>query len=354
MKKSLLPLLLFATLLLHACKDPAPPIPDLWPPEMEGWTIEKVADLPVSVHNHILFFDEADAIVYQEGIWFSEDGGNTWEERSPQSGILVDAVSFQNYEQGTIAFHLGDGNNEPYGIYFAQTKDAGQNWSVYPAQKMLVPTLDLWMIDSFDGFMVGTDGTGSPGLFQTYDGGLSWERIEGVFPKSSTQTLRSANQLITFRDPYYGYVLGEEGEGWYTTADGGSSWAYYELDPFQIRSFQVMGPDTVYFNSERLYRSVNGGKDATFVGQEILDSFLAGKGGQVLGTERVSEDLSDLSAPVYYFRLFWRDGKGGTSKSQSIANHYFSDFAQVNDSVYFGLSAQIRKTEQALYRLQRN
>jgi hypothetical protein len=354
MQKSYFWLLILTGLLFGACQDPSPPIPDLWPPEMAGWTIEKVADLPVPIHNHILFFDEADAIVYRQGIWFSEDGGKTWTERSPQSGITVDAVSFQNRAEGTIAYHLGDGNNDPFAIYFAQTSDAGQNWDVYPAQKMLIPTVDLWMIDSFDGFMVGADGAGTPGLFQTFDGGISWERIEGIFPKFSNQTLRSANQVISFHDKFLGYVLGEKGEGWYTTADGGTSWAYHELDPFQIRAFQVMDPDTVYFNAERLYRSDNGGTSASFVGQEILDSFLAGSGGQVLATERVSEDLSDLSAPIYYFRLFWKDGKGGTTKSQSIANHYFTDFVQVSDSVYFGLSSQIREPAQAIYRLQRN
>ncbi|MEL7529689.1 MAG: hypothetical protein AAFN10_00195 [Bacteroidota bacterium] len=344
----LIPSLLFLT----GCPDASTPVENNWPPILESWSIAELSTLPEGIQNEINFFDINDGIVFGRGIWFSDDGGRNWTERSPQADIIVDAISFENYQQGIISFHTGDGSNTPFTIFIAQTSDAGQNWNIGQVLDFDVPLSDLYFIDGFDGFAIVE---GAPNEFyRSLDGGASWEIVEGIEPKSAAFSERADNQSIQFIDKQIGYVLAANGNNWYKTIDGGESWSSAPIGAFSPRSYQFLSEDSVYFLAERLYLSTDGGTTAELVSQAIFDSFLALPNASIMGMRYKRFDGSNPAQSLNFYTLSYKEvGSSSWLESQEVVNYYFEAYVSTGPTQILGLAIDQQTAERKLYRLQK-
>ncbi|MEM6346894.1 MAG: hypothetical protein AAF927_23600 [Bacteroidota bacterium] len=344
--------LLPSLLLLVGCPDPNTNVESNWPPELEGWDIAELSVLPAGIQNEITFFDINDGIVFGQGIWFSDDGGRFWTERSPQEGIIVDAISFENYQEGIISYHTGNGSDEPFAVYIAQTSDAGESWNIGLVLDFDIPVSDLYFIDGFDGFAIVQ---GLPNEFyRSLDGGGSWELVEGVEPKSASFAGRADNQSIQFIDEQRGFVLAADGNRWYETQDGGESWTSAPIGAFSPRSYQFLSEDSVYFLAERLYLSTDGGTTAELLSQDIFDSFLALPNASVMAMRFKRFDGSNPAQSLNFFTLSFREtGSTAWQESQEVVNYYFEAFVTTGPTQILGLAIDEQTAERRLYRLQK-
>ncbi|MFK7924327.1 MAG: hypothetical protein AB8H47_20385 [Bacteroidia bacterium] len=345
-------LLLCSLPFLVACPDPNTIVESNWPPVLEGWDIAELGTLPAGIQNEINFFNIDDGIVFGAGIWFSDDGGRNWTERSPQADIKVDAISFQTYQRGIISFHTGDGSSTPYDIYIAQTEDAGLNWSVGLVLDFSAPVNDLHFTDDFEGLAIVP---GLPNrLYRTLDSGASWDSIENVEPKTSAFTDRANNQSIQFLDDQIGFLLAADGGSWYKTQDAGETWTQEFFDPFAVRAYQLLSEDSVYFLAERLYFSADGGSSFELVSQDIFDSFTALPNASIMAMRFKRIDATNPAQSLNFYTLSYHEaGSSDWLESQEVVNYFFEAFVNTGPSQILGLALDQQTAERTLYRLQK-
>ncbi len=140
-------------------------------------------------------------------VWFSEDGGRNWVERSPggyHHGF--NDIRFVDLNHGWIvgysdSTHRGE-------IYY--TNDNGKSWQFQDSKSS--PALNaVCFRGTLKGFVVGTAGL----ILKTEDGGQSWQKQE----IGTTQDLRD----LVFCDSLHGLMVGGGGTVLRTT-DGGKTW----------------------------------------------------------------------------------------------------------------------------------
>lgn len=195
--------------------------------ETRGWGIENQGDSS----DHILL---------------TKDGGNTWEDRSPPKPAHPELQKFaQAYFANDLSVWViytleGDPppKDDPY-IWF--TRDGGQTWDVsHPLatdgfEAFFAPGNFTFIDEEHGWLLVHVDAGMSHDysyLYATQNGGLTWERVADPYG-GGIQSLHNTD--LAFADPLFGIVskdnLGVMAGAFYEqTLDGGHTWE----DVFQI------------------------------------------------------------------------------------------------------------------------
>ncbi len=171
-------------------------------------------------------------------VWWSEDGGQTWEERSgeyPNNITNNNPLCFAMHPNNSSKIYLGcklsSGQPEMF-----KTVDAGAHWSPlsnFPNVRVNdiaithEPRRGTWII-------AGCSQTLSRGIWLSTDGGDNWD-----------QTLSSVNiYSIDFAHQFTGYAGSNEGV--YKTTNGGEYWALLPNSPQYIKDLKTITTSKVY------------------------------------------------------------------------------------------------------------
>lgn len=153
-------------------------------------------------------------------IYFSDDGGVTWEQQSSTSAAAINSVRFIDKNYGIF---VGAGNM----VY--STEDGGDHWTNIggPAAEAGIAAMACDIIDSNFWWVGYADGN----LYYTMDGGTNW--YERVFAITGAATIDRIND-IKFIDDQVGYMATLYTDGaaakygaLMRTFDGGFNWEAY-------------------------------------------------------------------------------------------------------------------------------
>jgi photosystem II stability/assembly factor-like uncharacterized protein len=196
--------------------------------------------------------------------WATHDGGKTW---SPSAPLKVDTLEqywpsdlvFVDGHSGWLLAHAGAGMSHDYVVMYA-TQDGGANWTevVDPmalpdngALAMSCYKSGLAFLDAKNGWVSGNCYgvvPGAPYLYQTTDGGHTWQFYTLQPPADAPDLFTNENNACgadapVFVSPTEGKLpvscqelANNQSRGWlYTTADGGKTWTTNPLPtPFGV------------------------------------------------------------------------------------------------------------------------
>ncbi len=222
------------------------------------------------------------------GVWYSENGGISWEPIFDKQDVLsIGAIAINQSNPAEIWVGTGEGNprnsqNSGAGIF--KSIDGGKTWTFKGLKDSRI--IHRIIIDeSRPGTVyVGAQGaqwgkSKTRGVFKTTDGGDNWDKIlyvnEGVGIADLIVDPNNPNKLIAAmwefgRTPAF-FNSGGPGSGLYITYDGGNSWKKLtdkeglpkgDLGRMGL-SFAPSNPNIVYALIEAkknaLYKSFDGG-----------------------------------------------------------------------------------------------
>jgi photosystem II stability/assembly factor-like uncharacterized protein len=189
--------------------------------------------------------------VHGGGVFYSGDGGVTWEERS--EGIRVKHVFSVGcaVENGKPVIIAG---TEPVSAF--KSYDQGRTWEECPDLRDM-PGKEKWMfpmpphiahvkvvtVDPRDPktFYAGVE---QGGLFKTRDGGATWRELDG-YSKPEDLAYRDIHQVV-LRPNHPDEVFLTSGNGLYRSPDGGEHWEQLT----QRGKFRLGYPDKLIFSPE--------------------------------------------------------------------------------------------------------
>lgn len=198
---------------------------------------------------------KADETIFAVGKWAgpayvfkSEDLGESWNvfDLSNISNGLTDAHFF-NASHG---FVVGNSNYDSLGGAIFETTDGGETWNTIHTTNVLGDF--IWKIQ----FVNDSIGFGSVQSFfgtnkrilKTLDGGTTWNSLTVIENDTSDFTF----QGVGFVNDTLGWV-GGWGNGLYQTIDGGISWELLSIGGNYNRFFP-RSPNLVYASGNRLYK----------------------------------------------------------------------------------------------------
>ncbi len=185
--------------------------------------------------------------------WATHDGGKTW---SPSAALNTDQlqsywpsdVVFVDDHAGWLLAHVGAGMMHDYVVMYA-TQDGGATWAMVVDPMALPDSGALAMscyksgmifVDAKDGWVAGNCGgvmPGPPYLYQTMDGGHTWQPNALPAPADAPnlyaqETMACGAGAPVFLSPTDGripvscqaYTSGQNKAWLYVTADGGKTW----------------------------------------------------------------------------------------------------------------------------------
>ena len=194
-----------------------------------------------AVHNNpnIIYLGAASG-----GVWKSENGGSAWKPVfDDQPTQNIGAVAIQQDNPSVVWVGTGEGNprnsmNLGMGIF--KSLDGGLTWSHLGLEA--TKTIHRIIIHPTNPDIVYVGAMGDPfkpdenrGLYQTTDGGATWEKMLYTDKQSGIADLvmdpTNPNKLIAAvyehrRTPYY-FSSGGAGSGLFITHDGGKTWKRY-------------------------------------------------------------------------------------------------------------------------------
>jgi len=153
----------------------------------DSWT-HIAATGPISAVNRVVFAPGHPEVIYLgtgvpdggelgNGIWRSQDGGQTWEHPDSQlSGYMVRALVVHPGDPDTLLAGVWSGSNDGEGIY--RSTDGGDSWQVTDGLQSHeeLKVLDI-AYDPFNAQIVYAATHG--GMRISYDGGRSWQSYHG-------------------------------------------------------------------------------------------------------------------------------------------------------------------------------
>lgn len=177
------------------------------------------------------------SVAYGDGIYKSEDGGNTWKNMGLKnsehiSKIIVDPRNSDIVYVAAYGPLWSEGGDR--GIY--KTTDGGENWERIHFVSDHTGAADLVMDPSNPDIMYAAfhqrrrhvftyiGGGKESAVFKTTDGGKTWKELKGGLPSGKMGRVGLA---ISPADPNYVYAIVEaEGEsyGFYRSTNKGASW----------------------------------------------------------------------------------------------------------------------------------
>ncbi len=216
-------------------------------------------------------------------VWVSHDGGKNWSASQPldvspaaeffQPGMLA----FADIQHGWLLVHVGVGMSHDYFFLFS-TINGGLTWN-----KVIDPTTmdspqvcckaDMWFTNSTHGWLAGNTHGVVPGIFfyQTTDAGQSWSLVNLPAPSAypdlfTTQDFVCGTYEIQFADPSRGFVgvecfsqVNTNNLGWlYVTKDGGGTWVPENV-PQPQGLFHFISPGQGWYVADKVYQTTDGG-----------------------------------------------------------------------------------------------
>lgn len=223
------------------------------------------------------------------GVWKSENGGTAWEpifEDQPTQNIGALAIDQSNPDILWVGTGEGNPRNSMnLGMGLFKSVDGGRSWHHMGLEA--TKTIHRIIVDPTDGNTVYVGAMGDPftansdrGLYQTTDGGKTWNKILYSNEMSGIADLvmdpDNPNKLFAAlyehkRTPYY-FTSGGKGSGLYVTYDAGENWQQLgEKEGLPAGELGRIGlaiapsePDRIYAKTEAtknaLYRSDDGGR----------------------------------------------------------------------------------------------
>jgi photosystem II stability/assembly factor-like uncharacterized protein len=163
-------------------------------------------------------------VLQNNQLLWTEDGGGSWRDISPDPAGQEDiiGVHFKDQGQGWLASR-GFAGNGSLSLSIYRTPDAGKTWLEIPIDEF--STSETWEIESGDfEFLDGNVGwlalklhSGNNfsfgRLLATNDGGRTWQ--ERDLP---------LGEPVVFQDALHGWTAGGPGDQVFYTEDGGESW----------------------------------------------------------------------------------------------------------------------------------
>ena len=194
-------------------------------------------------------------------IFYTDDGGNNWQQQQIGSNYTIMDLFFLNDSVGWGIAWDEVFADRFYGTYILKTSDAGQTWLAERYREDAVFLKAIYYLDTLKGFMGGYPGN----FLRTSDGGINWENAiidSGFF--SYFPPIH-----FNFFNEFYGIACGGiidiQGVVWRTT-NGGESWISHGVGSEPIHSIHffdslnVMGVGGDYEYGASTIRSTNAGE----------------------------------------------------------------------------------------------
>lgn len=163
------------------------------------WSSTTLTGGPLPHLQCVHFLDPVNGWVAGNGIWWTADGGATWNMAVPW-GTIYD-IHFADALRG---WACGNG-----GVVYRST-DGGRNWT-WQGLPSTTTLSGIFFLDTQRGWVVNIGGE----LYRSLDGGASWQL---VFSNPSYSNLNT----VWFADALEGWVIG--GRTFLHTTDGGATW----------------------------------------------------------------------------------------------------------------------------------
>ena len=240
--------------------------------------------------------------VTNENIIRTDDGGVTWYDVSPGSFADAGYLIYPDFFDANIAWvQFPDMNNYPNGGTLYHTTDGGLNW-----ESFVTPFSGgiFHFIDEENGWMMADLGVGAGSMavsiFQTGDGGQTWERVytndpnlDGAGETLPLGGIKGTLLPLDAQTLWVGGVVYAPGTIYlFRSDDGGGTWSQVELTlPANASASELSVENILFVSAERgiimlrvtsdspqvvLYKTEDGGETwsllpTTFNGSGLLD-----------------------------------------------------------------------------------
>ncbi len=261
---------------------------DLTPPEpapTDPQTHKKAIGFFMDIQRAWVAFSGPDiAAPSQAWIWYTTDGGATWQHSSLIEPALYSEayvpsdLSFVDAQHGWMIVHVGVGMNHDYFVLLATT-DGGATWQTLISPNndesrtqggsksglVFVTHQDGWMTVNYHGVVA------VPYFFKTQDGGLTWQSINLPAPPSLPDLfdqnqgycdmtppifLTQNNVDLVLDCTLYTNDTSTKKSFLYETPDAGVSWSVYDYPGGPL---QFVGPSTAFALGRDIQRSDDAG-----------------------------------------------------------------------------------------------
>jgi photosystem II stability/assembly factor-like uncharacterized protein len=246
-----------------------------------------------NIVNDICFINpDSGWAVQNNAVIFTSDGGITWNTQNSLAPIMH--LKVKATDAGLVYAITQSGN-------IVKSTDFGQNWNLYNTG-ILGTYTDVDFTSINKGFA-----SGSFGLIQTTDGGVTWTNISNL-PAAASGTLLHS---VDFKTALIGYACGEFGNI-VSTTDGGATWNIY-TSTTQAELFEVVALGTSKAicggNFGELYSTNNSGTSFSDIQQRYtteslnaittpnsLDLFAAGNQGTIIKSSNAGSSWTALTS----------------------------------------------------------
>ncbi len=317
-----------------------------WIPIFDDATNLSIGDIALAPSNEQIIYvgtGEPNAgggsIAYDgDGVYKSIDGGTSWAHLGlPQIGsvgrVIVHPTNPDKCYVGSMG-HLFE-NNADRGLY--RTNDGGENWEQILFINDSTGIIDMVIHPEHPDTMYAaawervrrvnrlTYGGPSSGIYRTYDGGDTWQKLTNGLPATAGRmglaiSASNPNILALFcADENTGYL-----KGIFQSKDGGDSWP--EINSFGIDDAPFMywfgriiidpvDPQIIYVTSLEMFRTTNGGQtweenfNNVHADQHVLwidpqnpaSMYLGNDGGLYYSTNRGDNYIKKSGLPITQF-----------------------------------------------------
>jgi photosystem II stability/assembly factor-like uncharacterized protein len=177
------------------------------------------------------------ALVASTRLFLSTDRGDTWKEQKQPAQTTDALVSFIDDHEGWLATLGSPGAScGTQSFALSHTADAGATWSpltvtgIPPAQCKNTMTFR----DPTNGLVTAYDGTASPAVYRTTDGGRTWTTYFQPLPLAPGSAVGlSVVSVRVFGSTALADVAGQAKHYAYRSSDGGTTWTYGNTAPNQ-------------------------------------------------------------------------------------------------------------------------
>ncbi|MDX1463053.1 MAG: T9SS type A sorting domain-containing protein, partial [Marinirhabdus sp.] len=219
-----------------------------WQPIFDGEGALSIGDMEISKNNTDVIWvgtGEVNAgggsLVYDgDGIYKSEDGGNTWENKGlPATGSIGKILIDPNDENTVFAAAMGPlfRNDDNRGVY--RTEDGGTTWEQVLFINDITGAIDMAIHPTNSDILYAAmwervrrpqfNSFGGPnsGLYRSTDGGTTWNEMTTGLPSIASDKGRISIDISQSNpDVLYARYANAQGsiEGVYRSSDGGNTW----------------------------------------------------------------------------------------------------------------------------------
>lgn len=233
--------------------------------------------------------DPRNDITTGHGVYFSPDGGKTWEFKGLEKAGQISAIVV-NPDNPDVVYVAVLGNvwhpGKTRGVYM--TTNGGKSWSrvlyvndvtgasalVMDPHNPNVLFAGMWTVQRRPWTLL--NGSKAGGIWRSVDGGRKWTKLHDGLPRSLPTN--RVGLAIAPSNPKVVYALMANKHGLlYRSEDMGTDWTMvsddYNIDVrpfyFSVLAVSPSDPDKVYFGGFRLRESINGGKTSKIADQGV-------------------------------------------------------------------------------------